>query len=50
MKIKIIDEIKKLVCINSNKIIIFPKNPVSGGIPAIENKIIINENDQRLFN
>jgi hypothetical protein len=45
-----IDEKIKLELINSNKIINFPKKPVRGGIPAIENKITINENDQRLFN
>jgi len=35
--------------IKPNKIKIFDKKPLSGGIPATEKKIIINENDHNLF-
>jgi len=38
-----------LELITSNKIKIFAKNPVNGGIPPIEKKIIIKEKPQSLF-
>jgi hypothetical protein len=50
MIIKRMDNIKELELISPNKIISFPKNPVKGGIPAIENNITTKEKDQTLFN
>ena len=40
---------KKFESIKSNKIIILAKNPVNGGIPAIEKKIITKENAHKLL-
>jgi len=40
---------RNFASIKSNKIIIFAKNPVNGGIPATENIITINENAHKEF-
>lgn len=50
MIINVIAEKMKFALTTSIKIMIFPKNPVRGGIPAIEKRIIAKEKDHNEFN